>query len=361
MDFYKNLPPSCYIASFSALDLYYGDPLTEPIFIWFRGSLHEVAREFDAVEFPGIDSCDAVARLDGRSYLIRCIDEDLPFPRLPFSVQNLVFDPRRGVFLDYADVYLDVRNRQPRLLDEVCCTEETVTEGAQLFASYAFPDNPFYRGLDIPWQPLGEYEQRLILTRVLTGRSPHRGLRILMESGFVHAFWPELAAMGGTEHAKEHHPEGNVWEHTLETFRYRKTRDLALSLGLLLHDTGKPASGRGEGNAFDRHAQIGSNIARRFMERLGFPADVREEAELLVREHMLPAFISRLPTYRTERVMSSSAFPKLLELYRCDLSSTFRGPDAYYEACKTYRLFLKHRRNPFRTAEGKKMLRLYVE
>jgi poly(A) polymerase len=265
------------------------------------------------------------------------------------------------VFLDSSDVYHDVRNRRPRLLDEVCCNEETVLEGAQLYAGYPFPDNPFYRGLDIRWQPLGEYEQRLILTRVLTGRSPHRGLRILMESGFVRTFWPELAAMGGTEHAKEHHPEGNVWEHTLETFRYRKTRDLALSLGLLLHDTGKPDAGRGEGNAFDRHAQIGSAVARRFMERLGFPADVREEAELLVREHMLPAYISRLPTYRTEQVMSSPVFPKLLELYRCDLSSTFRGPDAYYEACKTYRLFLKHRRNPFRTSEGKKMLRLYVE
>jgi len=61
--------------------------------------------------------------------------------------------------------------------------------------------------------------------------------------------------------------------------------------------------------------------------------------------------------------MESDLFPGLLEVYRCDLSSTFRGPDGYYEACKVYRAFLKHRKNPFRSSDGKKVqhLREYVE
>ena len=211
------------------------------------------------------------------------------------------------------------------------------------------------------WSEISLYEQRLILKQLLSSRFPHRGLKILMQTGFIGEFWPELAQMGGTRHAKEHHPEGDVWQHTLETFRYRKTPDLALSLALLLHDSGKPEAQGKNGNAFDRHAQIGAAVARRFLSRLGFDRDILDETDFLVREHMLPAYIPKLAAYRTEKVMSSPWFPKLLELYRCDLSSTFRGPDAYYEACKTYRRFLKHKKNPFRTAEGKKQLRLFVE
>jgi poly(A) polymerase len=59
--------------------------------------------------------------------------------------------------------------------------------------------------------------------------------------------------------------------------------------------------------------------------------------------------------------MRSRLFPILLELYRCDLSSTFRGPDGYYRACRIYRSFLKNVSNPFRDAAGKKLVKLYVD
>jgi poly(A) polymerase len=58
--------------------------------------------------------------------------------------------------------------------------------------------------------------------------------------------------------------------------------------------------------------------------------------------------------------MSSPHFPLLLEVFRCDLLSTFRGPEAYYEACKVYKTYLKNTKNPFRSSDGKKLLRQYV-
>ncbi len=167
--------------------------------------------------------------------------------------------------------------------------------------------------------------------------------------------------MDSVPHSKEHHPEGNVWKHTLETFSYRKVYELELGIGLLLHDCGKPYAQPQGGNRFDQHAQIGSQKTRRFLEQLQFPHSVIQAAEYLVKNHMLPSAISSLPTFRTEEVMASPMFPELLELYRCDVSSTFRGPEGYYRACKTYRAFLKNRRNPFRSSDGKKRLRLLVE
>ena len=74
----------------------------------------------------------------------------------------------------------------------------------------------------------------------MTGRAPEKGLRLLHDAGIVASWWPEMAAMAGVPQSKEHHPEGDVWEHTLATFAHRKVPDLVLSLGLLLHDAGKP-------------------------------------------------------------------------------------------------------------------------
>ena len=183
----------------------------------------------------------------------------------------------------------------------------------------------------------------------------------MMETGFIGQHWPELQAVNMVDHSKEYHPEGNGWEHTLETFKYRKVPDLALSLALLLHDCGKPQSEQAEGRAFDGHAQIGSVIARRFLERLEFSRELNREVCYLVAQHMLPAYLPKLPVYRTARQMDSPYFPKLLELFRCDISSSYKGPDDYYQACKTFRAFLRNRRNPHRSADGKKLVRLYVE
>ena len=57
-----------------------------------------------------------------------------------------------------------------------------------------------------------------------------------------------------------------------------------------------------------------------------------------------PRFIPKAP----------SGLPVLLELYRCDELSTFRGPDGYYDACAAYKTYLKNSRNPYRESNGKR-------
>jgi len=201
----------------------------------------------------------------------------------------------------------------------------------------------------------------MVLSNILTGTSPWEGLRLLEAAGFVDAYWPELAAMRQVQHSKEYHPEGDVWTHTLETFRYRKSNNMVLTLGLLLHDSGKPHAPRTRERAFGGHAEIGVRYARSFLRRLEFPETVASDVAWLVSKHMYPAALHKLPLFRTERMMAHPLFPMLLELFRCDIESTFRGPDGYYRACKVYRDYLRNSGNPFRTPEGKKTLRLYVE
>jgi poly(A) polymerase len=247
-------------------------------------------------------------------------------------------------------------DRQRALMDGALilaryCSEEEVSRQlgriADLFRS--LPD-----GL-----PPREEEQRLLIMGLLASPQPGLGLELLKKGGFLGEFWPELAILDDVDHSKEFHPEGNVWKHTLETLRYRKTagsgHDLLLSLGLLLHDIGKPLSESTGNRPFDGHAELGERQARRFLERLGFDAPFTRDVCYLVRNHMLPAALPRLPFIRTGEIMASPLFPVLLELYRCDESSSFKGLDGYYESSAAYQSYLRYRRNPYRSADGKKL------
>jgi poly(A) polymerase len=205
---------------------------------------------------------------------------------------------------------------------------------------------------DLPPKPEA---QRLLLTGLLVSPRPDLGLELLKAAGFIREHWPELAILDDVDHSKEFHPEGNVWKHTLETFRYRKTYDLRLSLGLLLHDVGKPLSASSGSRRFNGHAEVGARAARKFLEHRGFDKLFIEDIYYLVKNHMLPAALPRLPLVKTREILESPLFPTLLELYRCDESSSFKGLDGYYESSAAYQSYLKNRRNPYRFADGKKM------
>ena len=120
-----------------------------------------------------------------------------------------------------------------------------------------------------------------------------------------------------------------------------------LSLALMLHDIGKlHAESSGE-KRFDGHAEIGARVAARFLRRLGFPADVVESVEFLVRYHMMPPALKSLPPFRTDPILASPLFPLLLELYRADSSSSYQDEEGYYEACRIYKAWQRDRGNPF--------------
>ena len=237
-------------------------------------------------------------------------------------------------------LYYDLR--KPALVGCVTHLEwwQVVVEAAQLISRYHFTFAPDADWIDAFVPPVPAPYQRHLLERILTSRAPANGLRLLHGAGIVDSWWPELAAMAGVPHAKDHHPEGDVWEHTLATFAHRKAPDLVLSLGLLLHDVGKPRATPQEGKRFFAHAEIGARVAQRFLGRLGFAPRLIDAVAFLGRNHMMPAALGRVRPEHAEELMSSDLFPHLLELYRADMMSSFASPEPYYHACSLYRRHL---------------------
>ena len=340
-----------HLISYSALDRYFRQPdagAERVRYLAADATVAEIAPLFDELQFGSDPMADAVAVHDGMRLCIRCSDS-AETRGYPFSVQQFGFDPHREVFLDPRAVYYDLR--KPELVG--CATDlewwQVIAEAGQLVSRYHFTFAPERERIDAPVPPVPAPYQRHLLEQILTSRAPANGLRLLRDTGIAASWWPELAAMAGVPHAKDHHPEGDVWEHTLATFAHRKSPDMVLSLGLLLHDVGKPRATPQDGKQFFAHAEIGARVARRFLGRLGFAPRLIDAVAFLGRNHMMPAALGRVRPEHAEELMSSDLFPHLLELYRADMLSSFASPEPYYDACRLYQRHLRGRPLPQRT------------
>jgi len=379
-----------YLHGFSAIDSYLGRGASNTVHLLCGAGLADLARLFEGLRYPGAALADAALDSSGRTWYFRCEDSPgdagTPLPlhkiRASFSFLEFYRDCGTGYFHEPNGIYPLLRTLkagtqtsetgslwEPNPRADPC---RVAMDGAMILARY-FPETGTRKinavAGDLPGcRSPGAEEQRMLLTELLNIPCPGPGFEFLKSCGFVAAYWPELAAMDDVDHSKEFHPEGNVWKHTMETLRYRKPSagggfDPRLSLGLLLHDIGKPLSqppgGRGgqSRRPFDGHAELGEAQAGRFLARLGFEAPLIRDVCYLVRNHMLPAALPRLPLFRTGDKMESPLFPLLMELYRCDESSSFKGLDGYYQSSAAYRSYLKHRRNPYRSEDGKKLKR----
>jgi poly(A) polymerase len=353
-----------YGASITALDAYHGRRGAPLRFYLALCSLQDLAKTFDGLEYPGLPYADAALALGEAeadsgpaSIYLRCADSAAQAEPAAFAQLDLLSEAKQGYYLDPKGAYPSLRAEELEMRSSPA--DEQLFQAAVLLARHPYRLAPGCLPAlprDVPVRA-----QRDLLSLVLTGTSPERALELLREAGFVAAYWPELAALSGVGQSKEYHPEGDAWVHTLETFRYRKSPSLRLSLALLLHDVGKPAAESAEGRRFDRHAEIGRSVAERFLRRLGFGQALVDDVSFLVRYHMLPAALPRLPANRLEGIVDDPRFPILLELYKCDELSTFRGPDGYYEACAAYRAYLRQARNPWSAQEGKRLSKVWLE
>ena len=339
-----------YLVSYSALDRYFRVPEYNGerlLHISADATVAEIAPLVDELQFGGGPLVDAMTMYRGTRLCVRCNDSG-DLSGYPFTVQHLRFDPRREVFLDPDAVYYDLR--KPELVSRATGLEwwQVIAEAAQLTSRYHFVFDRERTAANVP--PASVEYQRHLLERILTSRAPEKGLRLLRETGIVDSWWPELAAMADVPHSKDHHPEGDVWEHTLATFAHRKSPDLMLSLGLLLHDVGKPRAVPQGDKRFFAHAEIGEHVGRRFLARLGFAPRLIDGVSFLGRNHMMPAALGRVRPEHAEELMDSPLFPLLLELYRADMLSSFARPEPYYHACRLYQRHLRGRPLPQRTS-----------
>src|SRR5262249_42895519 len=157
-------------------------------------------------------------------------------------------------------------------------------------------------------------------------------------SGLLAIVLPEVAAYRGVTQSPSHHPEGDVWEHTLRMLDAMRAPSLELALAVLLHDVGKPVT-RAEdasGIHFYAHETRGVEIARALCERLHVSNATRDAVLTLIGQHMRFLDTPHMKRATLRRFVLQEHFDALLELHRLDAVGG-RGDLATWEKCRAER------------------------
>src|SRR5712692_8934083 len=159
------------------------------------------------------------------------------------------------------------------------------------------------------------------LRRMLSSERPKLALDLLDEAGLLEVILPEIAACKGVAQSGYH--THDVFGHTLLTVAATPA-DLLLRVAALYHDSGKPATARGDGT-FMGHEEVGATIAREALERLRFAQREIDVVVGLVRLHLRPVFYRSEWTDGAVRRLARDAGPlldRLMGLARADIAAS---------------------------------------
>ncbi|WEG08955.1 CCA tRNA nucleotidyltransferase [Microbacterium horticulturae] len=135
------------------------------------------------------------------------------------------------------------------------------------------------------------------LMRLLGTDDPTRGIRLLVDTGLMAQFLPEIPAL--RLEVDEHHHHKDVYEHSLTVLRQAidlehsrhpgAAPDLPLRLASLLHDIGKPATRKlepGGAVTFHHHDVRGARLARKRLRELRFDSATIDTVTKLIELHL---------------------------------------------------------------------------
>lgn len=121
-----------------------------------------------------------------------------------------------------------------------------------------------------------------------------------------------LKTLMKTEQNPKYHPEGNVWEHTMQVvdaaarYRHLSSDPQIFMWASLLHDIGKSTTTRIKGDritAYD-HDIVGAGLTKDFLSPLTENQNLINGTSKLVRWHMQPLFVyKKLPFARLDKMM----------------------------------------------------------
>jgi tRNA nucleotidyltransferase (CCA-adding enzyme) len=253
--------------------------------------------------------------------------------RRDFTINAMMLDLSTGVLEDPFGGERDLRDRVLRVVDETTFGEDPLRalRAAQFAARFELRVEEKTSRLcaSMPLDELapdrifGEIEKAL-----LRARRPSFAFRLLADWGQLRAIAPELVPLAQTPQDPDWHPEGDVWTHTLLVLDQARgliddldtPRALAVMLGALCHDLGKPATTTVERGRIRSlgHEEAGVAPTLALLDRFNvhtrnsFP--LRDQVVALVRDHLKPGAL-----YQARHEVSAGAIRRLARRVEADL------------------------------------------
>lgn len=255
--------------------------------------------------------------------------------RRDFTINGLFEDPATGDLIDHVGGRADLGARILRAIGTPA--DRFAEDSLRLLRAVRFAVT---LGFDIDpatWAAMCEHADGLArisperireeFSRILVLPDRARGLGLLVDSGLIRHFLPEVLPLIGCDQPPEFHPEGDVYTHTrLMLEMLGDHAPLELCLAVLLHDIAKPPTRTFDAEAgrirFNGHDALGATMAEDILRRLRYPNDVIESVSFMVSRHMQFMHVQQMRVSKLKRFMAAPTFPLEIELHRVDCGSS---------------------------------------
>ena len=254
--------------------------------------------------------------------------------RRDFTINALMQDVLTGEIVDHFGGVRDIRAGVIRRVADDTFTEDPlrVLRAAQFAARLGFAvaeeTLALCRTLDLSGLAFERVFDELAKTLVKAAH-PSAFFTTLKAMNQLDHWFPEVAALRGVMQEPKYHPEGDVWEHTMQVIdqaaklRERAQQPLYLMLAALCHDLGKPQATQvidGRIRAFN-HETLGLPLAERFLARLTTEVKLHKYVANMVALHMRPNALVHMKSGRNAymRLFDEALVPEdLLLLAKAD-------------------------------------------
>jgi len=249
--------------------------------------------------------------------------------RRDFTINALFEDPLTGEIHDFVAGVADLRAGVIRAIGDATAriAEDRLRmlRAVRFAARLGFRIDPATRAAVVAAAPtLPDMAAERIgdeVVKILTEGSARRGFELLDATGLLPVVLPEVARMHGVAQSPDHHPEGDVWEHTLLLLDQLAPRvPETLALGALLHDVAKPlcAGRKGDRITFYGHPTAGATLAVEICQRLRRSRATWERVDYLVRHHLRLVQAPEMRLATLKKMLGEDGFTELSRLARLD-------------------------------------------
>jgi poly(A) polymerase len=318
-------------------------PKTIPVGVQF--GVVVVVHDGESVEVATFRADDVY--LDGRHpTAVRFSSPEEDARRRDITINGMFLDPVNDTVIDYVGGQADLAGGVIRAIgDPAARIREDrlrMLRAVRFAARFSFAIEPATFAairtaapsiVDIAWERIGDEVVRILTDS--TAGSARRGFELLDDSGLLAPILPEVAALKGVAQSPDHHPEGDVWVHTLGLLEQLHQPLETLALGALLHDIAKPHTAQRTEKriTFYGHCEIGADMAVAICQRLRRSHATWERVAYLVRDHLRLVHAPEMRLSTLKRFLAHDGIEELLELARLDALASNRDL-TYYDFCR---------------------------
>lgn len=261
--------------------------------------------------------------------------------RRDFTINALALDPITNQVIDYVDGIDDINNRLIRFIGDPL--ERIHEDPLRVLRAIRFKNV-----LDFNYAPQTKKALRTVvqsgviktvavdrlrqeINAMLIHSSRRNSLEDLDDFGILSQILPEVVAGKGVEQPPQFHAEGDVWAHQLlvmESLPQNPSKQLAWAA--LLHDIGKAQTQSLPSSAedrirFNRHYEVGADMARKILNRLHFSKRDIDLICWIIYHHINIDDLPQMRPSHQQKMLGHPAFADLFELHKVDAVASWPG------------------------------------